>query len=79
MTPYYPLDGATKHIITELIATCTKLNLGNVSFSYFREQVDFYLSENKKGWDLTVSVARSKRDVYSVRRGEIVYLYSEKD
>jgi len=83
MTPYYPLDSTTHHIIAELIATCTKLNLGNVSFSYYRDEVDFYLTENKKGWELTVSQGKHRqvatRDVYRVVGGKIEYRYSESD
>lgn len=79
MTPYYTLDESTHRIIKELIATCTKLNLGNVSFTYYSDEVDFYLTETRTGWDLTVSIARSKRDVYSVMDGRISYRYSEED
>lgn len=79
MTPHYTLTPDTAHIITELIATCTKLGLGNVHFTYYSDEVDFWLAETRTGWDLTVSVARSKRDVYYVMDGRIGYRYSEED
>jgi hypothetical protein len=79
VTTHYTLNEPTRYIITELIATCTELGLGNVHFTYYSDEVDFYLTETRTGWDLTVSVARSKRDVYRVVDGRIGYRYSEED
>jgi hypothetical protein len=79
VTTHYTLNEPTRYIITELIAKCTELGLGNVHFTYYSDEVDFYLAETRTGWDLTVSVARSKRDIYGIVDGRIEYRYSEED
>ena len=78
MGAYYQIGPRTKTAILELLRTCNKIDLGNVSFSYYHDQIDFYLSENKFGWDLVVK-AQQGRDIYKVVDSEIVYKYSEQD
>lgn len=78
MTANYKLDQETKGAIMELVSTCSRLNLGNVNFSYYRDNVDFYLCEYKHHWGLTVRQGRS-RDIYTVDGGVIDYDYSEID
>lgn len=80
MQPYYNLDDSTRHIIIELIKKCLELDLGNVSFSYYQDGADFYLSENKNGWELVVKKKWDKTaDIYRIIDGAINYQYSEKD
>jgi hypothetical protein len=79
LTPCYELDIDTRRIILALLSKAAELDLGNVSFSYYRDSVDFYLVEYKTSWQLVVSQERTRRDVYSIVDGEIVYRYSEKD
>lgn len=77
MAPNYELDQDTTYIILGLVSTCKRLNLGNVNFSYYRDNVDFYLSEYKDHWGLTVRQDRS-RDIYKIAGGTISYDYSER-
>ena len=79
MKPYYEIDENTSRIITELLNKCTELDLGNISFSYYQDQIDFYLLENKNGWELVVKQGRTKTDVYKITAGAITYQYSESD
>jgi hypothetical protein len=92
MKPYYELDEDTKVIILDLLVTCRKHNLGNVDFHYFYSPkypyvVDFYLSEYKNYWGLTVKhekrdntgILTDYRDIYKITDNEIVYQHSEYD
>jgi len=45
MKPYYALDEDTAKTVLELIEKCQALNLGNVSFSYYHDEIDFYVIE----------------------------------
>jgi len=76
MKPHHELDGITKHRIMELINTCEKLDLGNVSFKYFKELLDFYMLEQGNHWQLVVVLPFGKRDVYKIAEGVITYDYS---
>jgi len=77
MEPYYDLDETTRYIIKELAIKCTELQLGNISFSYSQQRIDFCMTENRDGWEFTVSQDKGKRDVYAVIDGDIYYRYSE--
>ncbi len=79
MKPYYEIDENTSRTITELLNKCTELGLGNISFSYYQDQIDFYLLKNKNGWELVVKQGRTKTDVYKITAGAITYQYSESD
>ena len=76
MKPYYDITSATLRNITELVWFCSELNLGNVSFSYYQDQIDFHLSENKHGWELVVKLPQG-RDIYKVEDSSLIYQYSE--
>jgi hypothetical protein len=76
MKPHHVLDEITKHRIMELINTCEKLDLGNVSFKYFKELLDFYMLEQGDHWQLVVVLPFGKRDVYKIAEGVITYDYS---
>lgn len=85
MKPYYELDKSTQHIIRELHKKCIELDLGNVNFHYFAtgansDEVEFYLTEYKDFWELTVRQRRAKTaDIYRLTGDAIEYKYSEKD
>lgn len=76
MKPHHELDEITTHRIKELISTCEKLDLENVSFKYFKELLDFYLLEEGDHWQLVVVLPFGKRDVYKIAEGVITYDYS---
>lgn len=89
---FYELDQQTKTIITELLSTCKKVDLGNVGFNYFpkpnSKEVQFHLAEYKDYWELVVSTQRQDRikiywncrDIYRISDDmQIVYKYSESD
>ena len=76
MKPHHELDEITKHRVMELINTCEKLDLGNVSFKYFKELLDFYMLEQGNHWQLVVVLPFGKRDVYKIAEGVITYDYS---
>jgi len=83
--PYYELDQETKTIILELLGKCTELDLGNVNFHYYatgtnKDETEFYLTEYKDFWELTVRQRWAKTaDIYRIVDGTIVYRFSEKD
>lgn len=83
--PYYEIDADTKHIILELLKKCIELNLGNVSFHYFptrarMEETEFYLTEYKDYWELTVRQRWAKTaDIYRLDGEVVTYKFSEKD
>jgi hypothetical protein len=76
MKPHHELDEITKQRILALINTCEKLDLGNVSFKYFKELLDFYMLEEGSHWQLVVVLPFGKRDVYKIAEGVITYDYS---
>jgi hypothetical protein len=76
MKPHHELDEITAHRIKELINTCEKLDLGNVSFKYFKELLDFYMLEEGDHWQLVIVLPFGKRDVYKIAEGVITYDYS---
>lgn len=82
MQPYYELDQSTSRIITELVDKCIELDLGNVNFSYYDDQVDFYMVEYKNYWQLVVSQKQGHyrtRDLYKIVDKQIIYQDSERD
>ena len=87
MEPYCTIDDQTRHIITELVNKCAEIDLGNINFSYYKDRIDFYLSENNYGWQLVVKQCKKDRsglymdftDIYKIADGEIIYQSSEAD
>ena len=79
MEPNYGLDEITRQRIIELVNTCIKLKLGNVSFKYYEELVDYYMSKERDHWQLVVVHPFGKRDIYKIVDGIISYGYSEKE
>lgn len=78
MKPYYALEEDTAKTVLELIEKCQALNLGNVSFSYYHNEIDFYISEYKQYWELVVKQKRKNTDIYRIVGKTIKYQYSEK-
>ncbi len=78
MEPYYALDKDTEKTVLELIKKCQDLNLGNVSFSYYHDKIDFYISQYKEYWELVVKQNRKNTDIYRIVGNIIKYQYSEK-
>ncbi|MFA4978106.1 MAG: hypothetical protein WC589_11410 [Sphingobacterium sp.] len=76
MKPHYELDEKTTHRVLELVNICEKLELGNVSFKYYKELKDFYMLEEGDHWQLVVVLPFGKRDVYQIVEGVITYDYS---
>jgi hypothetical protein len=76
MEKHYELDEVTRHRILELIKTCSVLELGNVSFKYYKELIDFYMLEEGDHWQLVVVLPFGKRDVYKIAEGIITHEYS---
>jgi len=79
MEKHYELDEKTRHRILELINTCSKLELGNVSFKYYKELIDFYMLEDGDHWQLVVVLPFGKRDVYKIVEGIITHEYSSEE
>lgn len=83
--PYYEIGQETKTIIFELLKKCKELDLGNINFHYYptkasMEETEFYLTEYKNYWELTVKQRWAKTiDIYRLGEGTITYQYSEKD
>jgi len=77
MKPNYPLDHTAKKTILSLIEKCQALKLANVSFSHYDDEIDFYISQYKKHWELIVKQTRPeiRIDVYKID-DEIIYLCS---
>ncbi len=77
MKPNYPLNHTTKKTILSLTEKCQELNLGNLNFSHYDDEIDFYISENEKYWELIVKQTRPeiRIDVYKIGY-EIIYLCS---
>jgi hypothetical protein len=77
MKPYYALEEDTAKTVLELIEKCQALNLGNVSFSYYGDEIDFYISEHKQYWELVVKQKRKNIDIYRIAGNIMQYQYSE--
>lgn len=75
---FYEIDDQTKNIVLELVEKAKELNLGNVNFRYYIDEVEFHLKELNSYWQLIVSRNKT-RDTYKIANGTIVYEYSETD
>ena len=82
MKPFYVVSQKTKDRVWELIKKCIELRLGNISFAYFDVpvlgEVSFYLSESRRGWELTVK-SKLGTDVYNMVGSMPDHQYSEKN
>jgi len=50
--PYYNINADTQKIVIGLLEKCKELNLGNVNFHYYYDEIEFFLSEYKEYWKL---------------------------
>jgi hypothetical protein len=76
----YELDQETRNIIIELYKKAKSLNIGNINFKYYAttksKEVDFYLTEYKYHWELTV-MTDNKMDIYKIENDTINYEVTE--
>jgi hypothetical protein len=76
MKSHYELDEKTRQRIIELVKTCNKLGLGNVSFKYYRRMMEFFMSDKGNHWQLVVVRPFGKRDIYKIVNGLITYEFT---
>ncbi|HEY8805101.1 MAG TPA: hypothetical protein VIM70_11535 [Clostridium sp.] len=77
MTKNYNIDEITTKRILGLINKCEETELGNSTFEYYDSSsgcghIAFSMTENNKGWELTVITRRSgARDMYNIIGGSL--------